>query len=61
MNPSYSYGGVAAGPADRTRTLFGQVMWYVALTAGVFALGSYLGRDLSHGVAIVATSRPSPA
>jgi FtsH-binding integral membrane protein len=54
MNPSYSYGGFAADTADRTRTLFGQVMWYVAATAGVFALGSYLGRDLSHGVAIIA-------
>jgi FtsH-binding integral membrane protein len=33
--------------------LFGQVMWYVAATAGFFALGSYLGRDLSYGWAIV--------
>lgn len=42
-----------ARAADRTRTLFGQVMWYVAGTAGVFALGSYLGRNLSHGLAFV--------
>jgi len=42
-----------ASPVDRTRTLFGQVMWYVAGTAGVFALGSYLGRDLSPGLALV--------
>lgn len=34
---------------DRTRTLFGQVMWYVAATAGCFAFGSYLGRHLSSG------------
>ena len=54
MNPSYSQAGFGAAAADRTRTLFGQVMWYVAATAGVFALGSYLGRDLSHGVAFVA-------
>jgi FtsH-binding integral membrane protein len=54
MNPSYSHGGFAADTADRTRTLFGQVMWYVAATVGVFALGSYLGRDLGHGVAIIA-------
>ena len=54
MNPSYSQAGFGAATADRTRTLFGQVMWYVAATAGVFALGSYLGRDLSHGVAFVA-------
>jgi modulator of FtsH protease len=54
MNPSYSYGGFAADTADRTRTLFGQVMWYVAATAGVFALGAYLGRDLGHGTAFIA-------
>jgi uncharacterized protein len=40
--------------ADRTRTLFGQVMGLVALTAGFFALGAYAGRNLSHGVAFVA-------
>ena len=40
-------------PADRTRTLFGQVMWYVAATAGAFALGAYLGRDLAYGVALI--------
>jgi FtsH-binding integral membrane protein len=34
---------------NRTRSLFGQVMWYVAATAGLFALGSYLGRDLGYG------------
>ena len=43
------YGGVR--PVDRTRTLFGQVMWYVAATAGLFALGAYLGRNLAVGVA----------
>jgi uncharacterized protein len=45
-----SYGGPGVvGTADRGRTLFAQVMWYVAGTAGLFALGSYLGRNLSHG------------
>jgi modulator of FtsH protease len=39
---------------DRTRTLFGQVMLLVAMTAGFFALGAYLGRNLSHGAAFVA-------
>jgi modulator of FtsH protease len=29
-------------------------MGYVAVTAGCFALGAYVGRNLSHGVAIVA-------
>jgi modulator of FtsH protease len=40
-------------PVDRTHTLFGQVMWYVAATAGLFALGAYLGRDLGYAVALV--------
>jgi FtsH-binding integral membrane protein len=38
---------------DRTRTLFGQTMGYVAITAGFFALGAYLGRNLSEGWAFV--------
>jgi modulator of FtsH protease len=49
-----SYGGGRyAATGDQTRTLFGQTMGYVALTAGIFALGSYVGRNLSPGVAIV--------
>jgi modulator of FtsH protease len=55
MSQSLSYGGFgAAASPDRTRTLFGQTMGYVAVTAGCFALGAYVGRNLSHGVAIVA-------
>jgi modulator of FtsH protease len=38
---------------DRTHTLFGRTMGYVAVTTGVFALGAYLGRSLSAGWAIV--------
>jgi uncharacterized protein len=54
MNPSYTYPGYApAAAGDRTRTLFGQVMWYVAVTAGFFALGSYAGRHLSPGFMLV--------
>jgi FtsH-binding integral membrane protein len=53
MNPSYSYGGGYTASADRTRTLFGQVMWLVAATAGFFALGGYVGRNLSQGWAFV--------
>lgn len=45
------YGGVR--PADRTHTLFGQVMWYAAVTAGLFALGAYLGRNLAYRLAFV--------
>jgi FtsH-binding integral membrane protein len=51
MSESLSYRGV--GAADRTRTLFGQTMGYVAATTGFFALGAYLGRNLSQGWAIV--------
>ena len=45
----------AAAPLsrDETGTLFGQTMGLVALTAGLFALGAYIGRDLSGGWAIV--------
>src|SRR3954453_205328 len=34
---------------DETGTLLGQTMGLVAVTAGLFALGAYLGRDLSYG------------
>jgi uncharacterized protein len=34
---------------DESRTLFAHTMGLVALTAGVFALGTYVGRDLSWG------------
>jgi len=53
MSESLSYGGYGAATQDRTRTLFGQTMWYVAATAGFFALGAYLGRNLSQGWVIV--------
>jgi uncharacterized protein len=49
MSESLSYGGVGAASRDRTHTLFGQTMFYVAITAGFFALGAYLGRNLSEG------------
>jgi FtsH-binding integral membrane protein len=39
---------------DESRTLFGQTMGLVAITAGLFALGAYLGRDLSYGWGFVA-------
>jgi len=53
MSESLSYGGARAITRDRTHTLFGQTMGYVAVTTGVFALGAYLGRNLSAGWAIV--------
>lgn len=44
----------AAVVRDRARTIFGQTMGLVALTAGVAALGAYAGRDASRGVGLVA-------
>src|SRR6478672_6837618 len=38
---------------DESGTLLGQTMGLVALTAGLFALGAYLGRDLSYGWGLV--------
>jgi FtsH-binding integral membrane protein len=57
MQPNLSYG--RSGPyrttsPDRTRALFGPTMGLVAITAGCFTLGAYLGRNLGHGVGIVA-------
>jgi len=43
-----------AAARDQARTLFGQTMGLVAVTAGLFALGAYLGRDLSYGRGFVA-------
>ena len=38
-----------AASSEETHTLFGQTMGLVAVTAGLFALGAYLGRDMSPG------------
>jgi len=50
MIDSPSYSGTAS--RDDTHTLFGQTMGYVAATAGFFALGAYLGRDLPYGFSL---------
>jgi FtsH-binding integral membrane protein len=44
----------SAAARDQARALFGQTMGLVAVTAGLFALGAYLGRDLSYGWGFVA-------
>jgi hypothetical protein len=54
----------AAQPAltrDATGTLLGQTMGLVAATAGLFALGAYLGRDISSGSGLVSSSPRSGA
>jgi modulator of FtsH protease len=38
---------------DEAGTLLGQTMGLVAVTAGLFAVGAYLGRDLSYGWGLV--------
>ena len=37
------------GVVRDTRTLFGQTMGLVAVTGGLFALGAYVGRNISYG------------
>jgi len=53
MIDSPSYSGAGSASSDDTHALFGQTMGYVAATAGFFALGAYVGRDLSYGWAFV--------
>ncbi|WP_433166653.1 Bax inhibitor-1/YccA family protein [Kribbella sp. CA-247076] len=46
MSESVRYSPSGVTDRDRTRTLFAQTMQYVAGTAGLFAIGAYLGRGL---------------
>jgi FtsH-binding integral membrane protein len=48
MNSPESSVLVGAPTRDETRQLFGQTMGLVAITAATFALGAYLGRDMSY-------------
>jgi len=54
MSESLTYPGVGAPSRDQAHTLFAQTMALVAGTAGCFALGAYLGRNLSSGTSIIA-------
>src|SRR5260370_10841845 len=54
MSDSLTYQETGAPSRAATHTLFAQTMGYVAVTAGLFALGAYLGRHLTGGVGIVA-------
>src|SRR5882757_10439220 len=54
MDQSFAYRPAGLASRDRSHTLFAQTMGFVAATAGLFALGAYLGRDLAGGVGIVA-------
>jgi uncharacterized protein len=54
MSESLTYQGIGTAPRDRAHTLFAQTMGYVAVTAALFALGAYLGRNVAPGAGIVA-------
>jgi uncharacterized protein len=53
MSEALSYPGAPVASRDRTHTLFGQTMGYVAVTTGFFALGAYLGRNMPEAMTIV--------
>jgi FtsH-binding integral membrane protein len=53
MDASFAYRPAGAVARDRAHTLFAQTMGYVAVTAALFALGAYLGRDLVGVVGII--------
>ncbi len=53
MSASLTHQRTGVVPGDQTRTLFAQTMAYVAATAALFALGAYLGRNLSSGVGFI--------
>src|SRR6516165_2881961 len=54
MSQTLTYRQLGPGARDQAHTLFAQTMGYVALTAALFALGAWLGRNLAGGVGIVA-------
>jgi modulator of FtsH protease len=54
MTQTYTYRQMGPAARDQAHTLFAQTMGYVAITAALFALGAWLGRNLSGGVGIVA-------
>ncbi len=54
MSQTLGYPGSGTTARSSTHTLFARTMGYVAVTTGFFALGAYLGRNLSYGWAFVA-------
>jgi FtsH-binding integral membrane protein len=54
MTDQLTYQPAQLTAGDQNHAVFGQTMGYVAMTAGLFALGAWLGRNLSGGVGIVA-------
>jgi len=54
MTQQLTYQQMGTTARSQAHTLFAQTMAYVAATAGLFALGAWLGRNLTGGVGIVA-------
>jgi uncharacterized protein len=54
MTQTLGYRQMGRADRDQAHTLFAQTMGYVAITAALFALGAWLGRNLTGGVGIVA-------
>jgi modulator of FtsH protease len=54
MTQTMSYRQMGATDRGQVHTLFAQTMGYVAVTAGLFALGAWAGHNLTGGVGIVA-------
>lgn len=52
-DPSLAFGREATAQTTDTRAVFGQTMGLVAFTLGFFALGAYIGRDLSGTTGII--------
>jgi len=54
MTSSVTYQQMGTAARGQAHALFAQTMGYVAATAALFALGAWLGRNLTGGVGIVA-------
>ena len=54
MSEYVTYPQMGTSARGEAHSLFSQTMAYVAATAGLFALGAWLGRNLSGGVGLVA-------
>jgi modulator of FtsH protease len=54
MSDTLTYQQMGMTARNRAHALFAQTMGYVAVTAALFALGAWLGRNLTGGVGIVA-------
>ena len=54
MTDSLTYQRMGTDARNQAHVLFSQTMGYVAITAALFALGAWLGRNLTGAVGIIA-------